>query len=99
MTNSGATSAAAALRADLDAIVALERRIRAAQAEQPRLIERAHQYAHAVEGVHAGSTSVQRESGTRSFIAELATALVIPEATAVTAPAGRSPASRCARRR
>jgi hypothetical protein len=99
MTTSGATSAAAALRADLDAIVALERRIRAAQAEQLRLIERAHQYAHAVEGVHAGSTSVQREFGTRSFIAELATALVITEATAVTAPAGRSPASRCARRR
>lgn len=82
MTTSAATSAATALRADVDAIVALEHRIRAAQAEQLRLIERAHAYAHAVEGVHAGSTSVQREFGTRAFIAELATALVIPEATA-----------------
>lgn len=82
MTTSGATSAAAALRADLDAIVALERTIRAAQAEQLRLIERAHRYAHAVEGVHEGSSSVDREFGTRAFIAELATALVVPEATA-----------------
>ena len=65
MTTPGATSAAAALHADLDAIVALERRIRAAQAEQLRLIERAHGYAHAVEGVHEESTPVQREFGTR----------------------------------
>ena len=77
-----ATSAAAALRADLDAIVALERRIRAAQAEQLRLIERAHGYAHAVEGLHAASASVEWEFGTRSFIAELATTLVVPERTA-----------------
>lgn len=88
MTTPGATSAAAttsaaaALRADLDAIVALERRIRSAQAEQLRLIERAHGYAQAVEGVHDGSSSVEREFGTRSFLAELATALVLPEATA-----------------
>ena len=82
MTTPGATSAAAALHADLDAIVALERRIRAAQAEQLRLIERAHGYAHAVEGVHDGSTPVEREFGTRSFIAELATTLVLPERTA-----------------
>ena len=54
MTTPGATSAAAALQADLDAILVLERRIRAAQAEQLRLIERAHGYAHAVEGVHDG---------------------------------------------
>ena len=82
MTTPGATSAAAALQADLDAIVALERRIRAAQAEQLRLIERAHGYAHAVEGVHEESTPVQREFGTRSFIAELATTLMLPERTA-----------------
>jgi Domain of unknown function (DUF222) len=79
-----ATTVAAALRADLDAIVALERRIRAAQAEQLRLIERAHGYAHAVEGVHDESSSVEREFGTRSFLAELATALVLPERTAGT---------------
>ena len=65
-----ATTAVAALRADLDAIVALERRIRAAQAEQLRLIERAHGYAHAVEGAHDGSSSVEREFGTRSFLAD-----------------------------
>lgn len=82
MTTPGATNAEAAMRADLDAVVALERAIRAAQAEQLRLIDRAHGYAQAIEGVHAGSTSVQREFGTRSFIAELATALVVPEATA-----------------
>ena len=82
MTTPGATSAAAALHADLDAIVALERRIRAAQAEQLRLIERAHGYAHAVEGVHEESTPVQREFGTRSFLAELATTLMLPERTA-----------------
>ena len=82
MTTPGATSAAAALQADLDAIVALERVIRAAQAEQLALIERAHGYAHAVEGVHEKSTPVQREFGTRSFLAELATTLVVPERTA-----------------
>lgn len=82
MTISGADAATTALRADLDAIVALERQIRAAQAEQLRLIERAHRYAHAVEGVYGGSSSVEREFGTRSFIAELATGLVVPEATA-----------------
>ncbi|WP_448005083.1 DUF222 domain-containing protein [Agromyces bauzanensis] len=72
----------AGLRADVDAIVALERTIRAAQAEQLRLIQRAHGYAHAVEGVHDGSTSAEREFATRAFTAELATALVVPEATA-----------------
>lgn len=82
MTISGADAATTAVRADLDAIVALDRQIRAAQAEQLRLIERAHRYAHAVEGVHEGSSSVEREFGTRAFIAELATALVVPEATA-----------------
>ncbi|WP_448810398.1 DUF222 domain-containing protein [Agromyces bauzanensis] len=73
---------AAALRADVEAIVALEHTIRAAQAEQLRLIERAHGYAHAVEGVHDGSSSSEREFATRAFVAELATALVVPEAAA-----------------
>ena len=82
MTTPGAASAALALQADLDQIVALERAIRAAQAEQLRLVERAHEYAHAVEGVHAASTSAEQEFATRSFLAELATALVVPEGTA-----------------
>ncbi len=73
---------ATALRSDVEAIVALERAIRAAQAEQLRLIQRAHGYAKAVEGVHDGSSSSERELATRAFIAELATALVVPEATA-----------------
>ncbi|WP_136707673.1 HNH endonuclease signature motif containing protein [Agromyces sp. H66] len=89
---------AAALRADVEAIVALERMIRAAQAEQLRLIRRAHGYAHAVEGVHDGSPAGEREFATRAFIAEVATALVIPEATASglvadAGVAGRHPAT------
>ena len=48
MTTPGATNAEAAMRADLDAVVALERAIRAAQAEQLRLIDRAHGYAQAI---------------------------------------------------
>jgi hypothetical protein len=79
---SPAITPAAWLRADLDAILALDRRIRAAQAEQLRLVERAHGLMHAVEGVHDGSTPSEREFGTRSFIAELAAALVVPEGTA-----------------
>ncbi len=82
MTTSGASTAEAALRADLDRIAVLEREIRAAQAEQLRLIDRAHEYAHAVARVHDGSPQVDREFATRSFIAELATLLRIPEATA-----------------
>jgi hypothetical protein len=74
--------AAVSLRAELDAIVALERRIRAAQAEQLRLVERAQTLMHVIEGVHDGSSSSEREFGTRSFIAELATALVVPEGAA-----------------
>jgi len=77
-----AADPATALRADVDAIVALERGIRAAQAEQLRLIHRAHGWAHAVEGVHEGSSSEERVHATRAFVAELATALIVPEGTA-----------------
>ncbi|TYL53900.1 HNH endonuclease signature motif containing protein [Agromyces mariniharenae] len=82
MTTSGATIAEAALGADLDRIAILEREIRAAQAEQLRLIDRAHGWAHSAADVHDGSPQVEREFATRSFIAELATLLHIPEATA-----------------
>ena len=64
-------AAEAALDAELEAIVALERSIRAAQAEQLRRIQRAHGYAHAVERVHEGSSSTDRELATRAFVAEL----------------------------
>ncbi|QAY72026.1 HNH endonuclease [Agromyces protaetiae] len=70
------------LSTDLDAIVELERSIRIAQAEQLRLVRRARETAALLEGVHDGSTSTDREFATRSFIAELATALVVPEVRA-----------------
>ena len=82
MTSPAADAAGMALRSDLDAILTLERRIRAAQAEQLRLVERAHALMHAVEGVHDGSSGSEREFGTRSFVAELATALTVPEGAA-----------------
>ena len=82
MTTSDATTAEAALRADLDRIAVLEVQIRAAQAEQLRLIHRAHGYAYAVTDIHDRSAQIEREFATRSFIAELATLLRIPEATA-----------------
>ncbi|MCD2443280.1 HNH endonuclease [Agromyces sp. SYSU K20354] len=72
-------AAEAALDAELEAIVELERSIRAAQAEQLRRIERAHGWAHAVERVHEGSSSTDRELATRCFVAELATALRVHE--------------------
>ncbi|WP_232498191.1 HNH endonuclease signature motif containing protein [Agromyces humatus] len=72
-------AAEAALDAELEAIVELERSIRAAQAEQLRRIERAHGWAHAVERVHEGSSSTDRELATRAFVAELATALRVHE--------------------
>jgi hypothetical protein len=82
MTSSAATTAEHALCADLDRIVVLEGQIRAAQAEQLRLIDRSHGYARAVAEIHDGSPQVEREFATRSFIAELSTLLRIPEATA-----------------
>ena len=74
-------AAEAALDAELEAIVELERSIRAAQAEQLRRIERAHGWAHAVERVHEGSSSTDLELATRAFVAELATALGVHERT------------------
>jgi len=82
MTSSAATTAEHALCADLDRIAVLEGQIRAAQAEQLRLIDRSHGYARAVAEIHDGSPQVEREFATRSFIAELSTLLRIPEATA-----------------
>lgn len=67
------------LAADLSAIVALERSIRVAQAEQLRLVARARARAAQLDGVHDGSSSSDREFATRSFIAELATTLVVSE--------------------
>ncbi|MFE6256569.1 DUF222 domain-containing protein [Agromyces sp. NPDC057865] len=68
---------------DLDSIVALERIVRVAQAEQRRLVRRARERAALLDGVHEGSTSSDREFATRSFIAELATTLVVAEARAL----------------
>lgn len=74
-----ATSLARALDADLASIVALERSIRVAQAEQLRLVASARERAAMLEGVHEGSSQADREFATRSFIAELATMLVVHE--------------------
>ncbi|UOE44145.1 HNH endonuclease signature motif containing protein [Agromyces larvae] len=72
----------AELAADLDAIAALERDIRIAQAEQLRFVASARERAELLEGVHDGSTSSDRELATRAFIAELATTLVVHEVRA-----------------
>jgi hypothetical protein len=74
--------AQARLRAELDRVVELERAVRAAQAEQLRHIELARRLAADVEGVTDASLFVDREFATRSFVAELATSLVMHEATA-----------------
>ena len=68
--------------AELDRIAGLERAIRAAQAEQFRCIDAARQLAAEVEGVTDASSSVDREFALRSFVAEVATTLVVHEATA-----------------
>ncbi|WP_159606853.1 HNH endonuclease signature motif containing protein [Agromyces humi] len=74
--------ARARLHAELDLIVELERAVRAAKAEQLRRIEVARRLAAEVEGVTDSSSFADREFATRSFVAELATALVVHEATA-----------------
>ena len=83
MTSSEAGPVRASLElgfeADLASIVALERSIRVAQAEQLRLVARAHDQAALLEGIHDGSSSTDREFATRAFIAELATTLVVHE--------------------
>ena len=78
------TSVELAFEADLASISALERSIRVAQAEQLRLVARAHERAALLEGVHDGSSSTDREFATRAFIAELATTLVVHERRAST---------------
>ena len=82
MTTRSTTAAQAMLSAELDRIAGLERAIRAAQAEQFRCIEAARQLAAEVEGVTDASSSVGREFALRSFVAEVATTLVVHEATA-----------------
>lgn len=67
------------LAVDLNAIVALEREIRVAQAEQLRLVARARERAEQLDGVHDGSSASDRQFAMRSFIAELATTLVASE--------------------
>ncbi|MFB9958048.1 HNH endonuclease signature motif containing protein [Agromyces bracchium] len=72
-------------------IAALERMIRWAQAQQYRAVEAARRFHAEVEGLTGSSRSAEREMATRSFVAELATVLVAPEATAgrLAADAGR----------
>ena len=82
MTTRSTSAAQAALDAELERIVELDRIIRAAQAEQYRRIEVARSHAAEVEGVIDGSPAVAREFATRAFVAELATTLVMHEATA-----------------
>jgi hypothetical protein len=82
MSTRSAPAAQAALTAELEQILGLERVIRAAQAEQFRRIEAARVLAAEVEGVTDASSPVEREFATRSFISELATTLVVHEASA-----------------
>lgn len=82
MTTPPTTTAQSTLAGELRRIVELERLIRAAQAEQLRRIETARVLAAAVEGVTDASRPIDREFATRSFVAELATTLVVHEATA-----------------
>ncbi|WP_353813627.1 HNH endonuclease signature motif containing protein [Agromyces sp. SYSU T00266] len=79
------------LRDALADVAALERMIRWAQAQQYRTVEAARRLHAEVEGVTGSSGSAERDMATRSFIAELATVLVAPEATAgrLAADAGR----------
>jgi hypothetical protein len=72
----------AALDAELKQIAALDGVIRSAQAEQFVRIEAARLLAAEVEGVTDDSSSADREFATRAFVAEVATALTVHEATA-----------------
>ncbi|MFE5672659.1 DUF222 domain-containing protein [Agromyces sp. NPDC056523] len=88
----------AGLAAELARIVSLERTIRWAQAEQFRLVEAARVRHAELEGVTGASTSTEREFATRSFVAELATTMVVPDPTAgrLVADATRLAGSRAA---
>jgi len=77
-----AAASETALNAELERIIAIEREIRAAQAEQYRHIEAARQLAAIVEGVTDDSGPTQREFATRAFVSELATLLAAHEVTA-----------------
>jgi hypothetical protein len=80
-----------ALDDELALLASLERTIRWAQAEQYRLIESARARHGRIEGIGEVSTATRRELATRSFVAELATTLVVPEQVAgrLVADAGR----------
>ncbi|BDZ54116.1 HNH endonuclease signature motif containing protein [Agromyces marinus] len=84
----GETDALGEVLAD---IAATERMIRWAQAQQVVLIEAARRLHAELEGVSGSSGAAERDLATRSFVAELATVLVAPEATAgrLAADAGR----------
>ena len=87
-----------ALTADLALLGSLERTIRWAQAEQYRVIEAARvRHAH-VEGLTEASTPIEREFAMRSFVAEIATTLILPEPVAarLVADAGRLTGPRAA---
>ncbi|GAA1059941.1 HNH endonuclease signature motif containing protein [Agromyces bracchium] len=71
-----------ALADDLGLLVSLEQTIRWAQAEQFRLVESARARHARVEGVTDDSGRAARDGATRSFVAELATTLVVPEPVA-----------------
>lgn len=77
-----AVDPAIALARELALIEAFERMIRSAQAEQYRRVQAARELAAEVEGVTDASSPVDREFATRSFVAELATTLVVHEASA-----------------
>lgn len=90
-SDEGAPGDQAALGDELSLLASLERTIRWAQAEQYRLVESARARHARVEGVADVSTAAEREFATRSFVAELATTLVVPEpvASRLAADAGR----------
>ncbi|UOE44704.1 HNH endonuclease signature motif containing protein [Agromyces larvae] len=75
-------SAEAALEDELYLVRELDGVLRRVQAELYRRVERARELAASVEGVHEGSTAVERELAARSFRAEIATMLVVHESTA-----------------
>ncbi len=82
MTSPPSLAVEALLAAEREGLPDCERARRAAQAEQLRRVERARVFAEAVEGVTDASSSADREFAMRSFVAELATTLVVHEATA-----------------
>lgn len=77
-----AVDPAVALARELALIEAFERMIRSAQAEQYRRVQAARELAAEVEGVTDASSPVEGEFAMRSFVAELATTLVVHEASA-----------------